>query len=112
MPFAARYASKGEAGHLKGMKTDWTVAEMPLLRGLRFLITGANSGIGYQAALELARRGGVVVMACRDRALGEAALARLRREVGELPHGVGPGTLRLRPRNSATGSCPRSTVTS
>jgi NAD(P)-dependent dehydrogenase (short-subunit alcohol dehydrogenase family) len=41
------------------------------------LITGANSGIGYSAAVELARHGAVVVLACRDRARGQAALARL-----------------------------------
>ncbi len=46
--------------------------------GKRFLITGANSGVGYSAAVELARRGAVVLMACRDRARGEAALERLK----------------------------------
>ena len=59
---------------------NWTLKDIPLLNGQRFLITGANSGIGYQAALELARRGAVVVMASRDQARGKAALARLRRE--------------------------------
>ncbi len=46
--------------------------------GKRFFITGANSGVGYSAAVELARRGGSVVMACRDRTRGEAALKKLR----------------------------------
>ena len=49
--------------------------------GRRALITGANSGVGYCAALELARKGAHVLLACRDRAKGEAALARLRAEV-------------------------------
>ncbi len=56
---------------------SWTVGDMPLLTGRRMLITGANSGIGYSAAVELARHGAVVVLACRDRARGQAALARL-----------------------------------
>ena len=56
---------------------SWTVADMPDLTGDRVFITGANSGIGYFAAVELARHGAVVVLACRDRARGEAALARL-----------------------------------
>jgi NAD(P)-dependent dehydrogenase (short-subunit alcohol dehydrogenase family) len=46
--------------------------------GKRFYITGANSGVGYSAAVELARRGACVVMACRDKARGAAALAKLR----------------------------------
>ena len=54
---------------------------VPSQAGRRVVITGANSGIGYPAALELARAGAFVVLASRDRAKGEAALARLRSEV-------------------------------
>jgi NAD(P)-dependent dehydrogenase (short-subunit alcohol dehydrogenase family) len=61
---------------------DWTAAEIPSQAGRRALVTGANSGVGYCAALELARKGAHVLLACRDRARGEAALARLR---GEIP---------------------------
>ncbi|HEY2256365.1 MAG TPA: SDR family NAD(P)-dependent oxidoreductase, partial [Variovorax sp.] len=46
--------------------------------GQRILITGANSGIGWQAALALGRAGAAVILACRDRQRGEAALAQLR----------------------------------
>jgi NAD(P)-dependent dehydrogenase (short-subunit alcohol dehydrogenase family) len=60
--------------------SDWTVAEIPDQTGKRALITGANSGIGYHAALELARKGAHILLASRDQARGEAALARLRRE--------------------------------
>ena len=59
----------------------WTVADMPWQIGRRALITGANSGIGYYAALELARKGAHVLLASRDKAKGEAALARLHAEV-------------------------------
>jgi len=62
------------------MGTHWTIEDMPLLRGRRFLITGANSGIGYHAALKLARRDAELILACRDRRKGEAALARLKDE--------------------------------
>ncbi len=62
------------------MSGIWTLAQMGSQAGKRFFITGANSGVGYSAAVELARRGGCVVMACRDKARGEAALAKLRRD--------------------------------
>jgi NAD(P)-dependent dehydrogenase (short-subunit alcohol dehydrogenase family) len=59
------------------MAKKWTAAEMPSQAGRRALITGANSGIGYYAALELARKRAHVVMACRDRTKGDAARSRL-----------------------------------
>jgi NAD(P)-dependent dehydrogenase (short-subunit alcohol dehydrogenase family) len=53
------------------------------LRGRRTcLITGANSGIGKAASVQIARQGDRVVMACRDRKRGEAALRDVRRESG------------------------------
>lgn len=60
------------------MATEWTAEDIPLLEGRRFIITGANTGIGYQAALKLARRGAELVLACRDRRKGEAAMAKIR----------------------------------
>lgn len=62
------------------MSKTWTLADIPSQAGKRILITGANSGIGYYAALTLARKGAHVVLACRDRRKGEAALARLHTE--------------------------------
>jgi len=60
------------------MSMKWTLADAPSQVGKRFFITGGNSGVGYYAAVELARRGAVVVLACRDRTRGEAALKQLR----------------------------------
>lgn len=57
---------------------DWTRSNVPALSGRRVLITGANSGIGYEAARLLADRGAAVTFACRDEARGRAALERLR----------------------------------
>ncbi len=62
------------------MNKLWTVADIPAQAGKRVLITGANSGIGYQTALKLARKGAQILLACRDRQKGEAALARLNQD--------------------------------
>ncbi len=61
--------------------TKWTGAQMPSQTGKVMLITGANSGIGYQAAAELARHGAHVLLGVRNPAKGQDALGRLRREV-------------------------------
>jgi NAD(P)-dependent dehydrogenase (short-subunit alcohol dehydrogenase family) len=55
----------------------WTAADIPDLHGRRAIVTGANSGIGYHAALELARRGASVVLACRSAERGRAAHDRI-----------------------------------
>src|SRR5689334_13989766 len=52
------------------------------MKGKTCLVTGANSGIGKVTATELARRGAHVVMVCRDRARGEAALAEIKQASG------------------------------
>jgi NAD(P)-dependent dehydrogenase (short-subunit alcohol dehydrogenase family) len=59
------------------ISNQWTAADIPPMCGKRVLITGANSGIGYRAALALARKGAQVMVGCRDRARGEAALNRM-----------------------------------
>lgn len=62
----------------------WTPRDMPPQTGKLAYITGANSGIGYYAALELARAGCAVILACRDHGKAEVARARILKEV---PHG-------------------------
>lgn len=59
----------------------WTTRDIPDQTGRLAVITGANSGTGYETALELARKGAEVVLAVRDVNRGEAAAKRIRREV-------------------------------
>jgi len=48
----------------------WTTADIPDQTGRIALITGANSGLGFESARALAGHGATVVLACRSRARG------------------------------------------
>lgn len=63
------------------MLIDWSLADIGSLDGRRVLITGGNSGIGFQTARELLKRGACVVLGCRCPKRGEAALAEIHREM-------------------------------
>jgi dehydrogenase/reductase SDR family protein 12 len=52
------------------------------LSGRRCLVTGANSGIGYETALALADLGAEVVLLCRSRERGESAAQQIREQTG------------------------------
>jgi NAD(P)-dependent dehydrogenase (short-subunit alcohol dehydrogenase family) len=61
--------------------TDWTKDNIPDLHGRTFIITGANSGLGYECSLAVAEKGAQVVMACRDLDRGRRALAGIKQAV-------------------------------
>ena len=60
------------------MSDKWTAADVPDQRGRVAVITGANSGIGFEAAAMLAANGARAVLAVRDLAKGEQAAARIK----------------------------------
>jgi NAD(P)-dependent dehydrogenase (short-subunit alcohol dehydrogenase family) len=55
----------------------WSGADIPDQRGRVVVVTGANTGIGYETAAALAFSGAHVVLAVRNLAKGNAALARI-----------------------------------
>jgi NAD(P)-dependent dehydrogenase (short-subunit alcohol dehydrogenase family) len=65
-------AKNGTSGEI------WTTADIPDLSGKVAIVTGANSGIGYETALELAQKGATVVMACRSLLKAESAANEIR----------------------------------
>lgn len=63
------------------MKTEWTANNIPSQAGRRVVITGANSGIGFEAALQLALRGAEIILPARSQSKADDAAARISRAV-------------------------------
>jgi NAD(P)-dependent dehydrogenase (short-subunit alcohol dehydrogenase family) len=62
------------------MTSKWTAENIPDLTGKIAIVTGANSGIGYEMARALARKAATVILACRNKDKGEAAIRQIDRE--------------------------------
>jgi NAD(P)-dependent dehydrogenase (short-subunit alcohol dehydrogenase family) len=65
----------------------WTAADIPPQDGRVAIVTGANTGIGYHTALELARAGARTVLACRSTERGQEAAEGMRAVLGSAAGG-------------------------
>jgi NAD(P)-dependent dehydrogenase (short-subunit alcohol dehydrogenase family) len=63
------------------MTSNWTAEHIPDLTAKVAIVTGANTGIGYEMARALARKRATVILACRNEEKGQAAVRQIRREV-------------------------------
>lgn len=63
------------------MSEQWTTENIPDLTGKVVIITGGNSGIGYEAAKEFARKGAQIILASRNKNKAKAALSRIQTEI-------------------------------
>lgn len=61
--------------------TQWSKTNIPNLGGKTAIVTGANSGLGYEVAKGLAEKGAQVILACRSADKAAKALAELRAAV-------------------------------
>ena len=66
----------------------WTTQNIPDLTGKTAIVTGANTGIGYESALALYQAGAHVALACRNLASAQQAQAAMQQAGG-------PGTLEV-----------------
>ncbi|HNZ72366.1 MAG TPA: oxidoreductase [Prolixibacteraceae bacterium] len=55
------------------MAKNWTFENIPDLQGKTIIVTGGNSGLGYESVKAFALKGATVVLACRNLAKGEKA---------------------------------------
>ncbi|MFP5201929.1 MULTISPECIES: oxidoreductase [Bacillus] len=69
------FGASGAIGH-----TGFTDANVPDQSGKCIIVTGANTGIGFEISQVLAARGARVLLACRNHAKAKEAMDRIRRK--------------------------------
>lgn len=60
----------------------WTTKDIANQKGKTVIVTGGNTGIGYETALALFRAGAEVTIACRDRDKAEKAITEMKTQQG------------------------------
>ncbi|MDD2195831.1 MAG: oxidoreductase [Bacteroidales bacterium] len=61
----------------------WTINDIPDLTDRIVVITGGNSGLGFETAKVIAKKGANLVLACRSESRGEAARIKILEETPE-----------------------------
>ncbi|KAG6953804.1 hypothetical protein JG688_00012639 [Phytophthora aleatoria] len=84
-------ASKTTTFHPQ-VPSNWCAADMPSQKGKLAIVTGANLGVGYEMALELARKGAHVILACRNEERGLRAQADIQVVLATTPD---PGSVKF-----------------
>ena len=72
------------------MAHDWSEDDIGDQTGRTALVTGANTGIGYETARALARHGARVLFGCRDAARASTAVARVQESVPDADVAIVP----------------------
>jgi len=80
LPLSVLGTAVGGAVLLRDYVAGGVCPSKATIPGKTVIVTGANTGIGKQTALELARRGGNIILACRDMEKCEAAAKDIRGE--------------------------------
>jgi hypothetical protein len=65
------------------MNKKWSITDIPSQKGKVVIITGANSGLGFEITKTLAKKGAEVVMACRNQEKAEEAKEEILKESPE-----------------------------
>jgi NAD(P)-dependent dehydrogenase (short-subunit alcohol dehydrogenase family) len=60
----------------------WIKEKIPDLSGKTIIVTGSNTGVGFETALALYEKGADVILACRNLKSAEDAVNRIRRQKG------------------------------
>lgn len=60
---------------------SWKLDDIPDLTGEVIIVTGANSGLGFETTKELSRKGAKVVMACRNPQKADTAMQKIKNDI-------------------------------
>jgi len=63
--------------------TSWSAKDIPSLSGTFAVVTGGNSGLGFETSLQLALKGATVVVAARNEQRGTEAVADIKQRVSD-----------------------------